>query len=597
MDNRQILTRYKDGVLEREHALALLRGALFTAPPESGERTTGVAGPDPRPGAGPARSAVPAVPASTALSPAPVEPVAPVVADGCAVIGVAGRYPGAEDVDAFWHGVLQARDTGSAAPGHLIADPDAFDPQLFGLTEEEAAAADPRERLLLEAAWDVLERCGHTGARLRELTAADGAERSLGVYVAAGRTLPPADGAGPDRDAYGSPWRMADRLAHLLDLRGPSCTVDTAESSFLTAVHQALGALAAGECAVALVAAADLGPRPARRAGDGEAVGAVLLKPLAAARADGDLVHAVIRSSAVVQRGRGGAEAAEDRLLRAAAHRTGLSPGDISLWETPQSVARCVGDAGAATGAAALTRAVLQLHHGTLAPNLPGADAMPWVPSGDDGAPVCRRAAVTVHGSGGVCAQLIVEEPGEGAAADVVPRRAEGRTRAEGEQLVLLSAPTPRHLTATARQLARWAAALQDAGKTGPTPAEVAAELRTGRAAGPCRLAVAVRDLAQLTSLLKEFGRQEKEGADSGAVRGVDLRGREDEPPLIEDVPETRAYVRALWQAGRNEQLARLWLAGVDVGAEAPPPPRVVRLPGTAVLRRPLGPSGAGSER
>ncbi|WP_316744923.1 beta-ketoacyl synthase N-terminal-like domain-containing protein [Streptomyces sp. MK7] len=564
MDNRQILTHYKDGTLQREHALTLLRGALFSAPEPA--QLTDVAGPGPRPGAGPARSAEPAA------------------AQGWAVIGIAGRYPGVEDVDSFWHGVLQARDTASQGPGHLIGDIDAFDPQLFGLTEEEATAADPRERLLLEVAWDVLERCGHTGARLQRLKAADGAERSLGVYVAAGRGLPAAGPAAP-----GGPWRMADRLPELLDLRGPSCTVDTAESSFLTAVHQALNALTTGECAAALVAAADLGPRPAPRPEHGEAVCAVLLKPLAAARADGDLVHAVIRAGVVAQRGRGGRAAAEDRLLRATAHRTGITPDDITLWETPQSVARCVGDAGAATGGAALTRAVLQLHHATLAPNLPGAEAVPWAPSGPDGAPVRRRAAVTVHGSGGVCGQLVLEEDGEGAAADAVA------PRAEGEQLVLLSAPTPRHLTGTARQLARWAAALQDAGKSEPTAAEVAAELRTGRAAGPCRLAVIVRDLTQLTSLLEEFGREGPDPEGPGAVRRADLRGREGRPPLLEDVPETRAYVRALWQSGRNEQLARLWLAGVDVGAEAPPPPRVVRLPGTAV--RPHGSADAGSDR
>ncbi|MFI0241467.1 polyketide synthase [Streptomyces sp. NPDC016845] len=574
MDNRQILTHFKDGTLEREHALTLLRGALLSPPGPA--HLADVAGPDPLPGAAPVRSAEPAA------------------EQGWAVIGVAGRYPGVADVDSFWHGVLQARDTASPGPGHLVGDIDAFDPQLFGLTEEEAAAADPRERLLIEAAWDVLERCGHTGARLQRLEAADGAGRSLGVYVAAGRGLAAADAAAVSPAAPGRPWRMADRLPELLDLRGPSCTVDTAESSFLTAVHQALTALATGECAAALVAAADLGPRPALRPGHGEAVCAVLLKPLAAARADGDLVHAVIRAGAVAQRGRGDRAAVEDRLLRAATHRTGITLDDITLWETPQSVARCVGDAGAATGGAALTRAVLQLHHATLAPNLPGSEAVPWAPSGPDGAPVCRRAAVTVHGSGGVCGQLVLEEPGEGGeggAAQGLP------PRAEGEQLVLLSAPSPEHLTATARQLARWAAAPQDAGAPGPTAASVAAELRTGRAAGPCRLAVTVRDLAQLGSLLAEFGHDGPDAAGPGTVRRADLREREDRPPLLDDVPETRAYVRALWQSGRNEQLARLWLAGVDVGAEAPPPPRVVRLPGTAVLRRLLGSANAGSDR
>ncbi|MFE9454463.1 polyketide synthase [Streptomyces sp. NPDC006739] len=591
MDNREILTRYKAGTLDRRHAIALLRGALREAPrtrPEPQtrqERAVEAVRP-----AGPVRLPVPRGRSGD-------EPA--VAQDGYAVIGLAGRYPQAQDLDAFWLGVLQARDTSCVPPerratadgdgrGHFLEDADAFDPEFFGLTGEQAALMDPQERLFLEVAWETLERAGYTGVRLETLTAADGEPRSVGVYAAissADYAVLAADGGAGQ--LTGGHWRLPNRLSALLDLRGPSHTVDTAESSFLAAVHQALAALRSGECAAALVGAVDLRLHPARQApGGGEAVGAMLLKPLGAARADGDTVHAVIRSSAVVHQGLGDISTAEDRLARTARATTGIDLAEITLWETPHSVSRCVGDAGAATGVAALTRTVLQLRHHTLAPEQPGARPVPWTPRDANGAPLPRRASVTVHGRGGVCGQVVVEDYEERDFPEFEERGPRRRPLGGAEELVLLSAPTPQHLVATARRLALWAGALHEARRERPTLAEVAAELRAGRRAQDCRLAVTVQDAAQLAAVLKEFARQAGEGPTG--VRGVDLRTRTAEVPLVDELPETRDYLSALWRARRHEQLTRLWLAGVDITAVARPPGRVVALPSTALIRRPL---------
>ncbi|MFE2218476.1 polyketide synthase [Streptomyces canus] len=587
MDNREILIRFKDGTIDSRRAIALLRNNLPERPEPTRLR--------------------PPHPTAASAPPVAIEEEPPSGPDGWAVIGMAGRYPQACDLDAFWLRVLQPRDTrpdppkrrgaaGDSVPGHFIEHVDEFDPEFFGLTGEQAAMMDPQERLFLEVAWEALEGAGYTGARLDALIAADGEPRSVGVYAAISSADYAALVLKDQADDSGAPlanghWRLPNRLSALLDLRGPSHSVDTAESSFLTAVHQALDALRSGECAAALVGAVDLRLHPSRQAPDsGEGVGAVLLKPLAAARADGDTVHAVIRSSAVVHQGRHDLSAVEERLVRRSRAATGIATADITLRETAHSVARCVGDAGAATGIAALTRTVLQLRNAALAPDVPDAQALPWAPDTTaDGTPLPRRASVTVRGSGGLCAQLVVEEN-----ADRGRPGAARTTDGQEEELVLLSAPTPQHLAVTARRFAVWAAARHDAAQPGPELADMARELRTGRGAMACRLAVTARDTTRLAAALRAFAADP--GADSGAVRSIDLRTGQTVSPLIGELPETRDYLTALWQGRRYEQLTRLWLCGVDVTAVAPPRTPVLPVPTSPLIRRPLW-YGRGPER
>lgn len=153
-------------------------------------------------------------------------------------------------------------------------------------------------------------------------------------------------------------WSLAGRLSGLLGLSGPAQAVDTAESSALVAVHLAVGALRRGECAAAVAGGVELLLHPSRgRQGAGEGVGAVVLKPLARALADGDHVHAVVRSTS-----------------------TGTSAwtGTPELRETRETTVCRVGHAGAVTGLAALTAAVLQLRYGILAPARGSDTATPW---------------------------------------------------------------------------------------------------------------------------------------------------------------------------------------------------------------------------
>lgn len=670
MDTREILTRFKGGTLRREHAVALLAGTSpavappVVALPVAADREPL---PVPVPGAGP--GSVP----GTGVG----------VGDGagagvpCAVVGIQGRFPQAGDLEAFWRNGLQGRIAEAALPGgrrsvcagwrgHFLDGVEEFDPDLFGLAARQAAGLDLQERLLAQSAWQTLESAGYAGARLERLTAPDGTARSVGVYAALGpaggalppaghrHTAPPASRPGP-----------AARLSRLLDLRGPSLSVDSGDSSFLTALHLALGALRAGECAAALVGAVELRLHPAcQRPGAGEGVAAVLLKPLAAARADGDRVHAVIRSSAVGHPGRAAPGPQHGRLVGRALAAAGLRPlgtgpqspdagpqgpdaggrsevpdagleaVGVALEESSRTVAALVGDAGAVTGAAALVRAVGQLRHAVLlaGPDRPAPAA--WEPvRRDDGTVLPRRALVSVPGPAAPAGPTDAVGPadtvdaadgsdatdgtddadgadgGEGVGAVLVVEEAPAVSRAPARtgpppgtrpaELVLLSAATPAHLAATAGRLA---ARLSDGGGGGdggpaaPDLAALAHELRLGRAVLRCRLAVTVRTVAELADALAGFAAHPGPGTGPAGVRSADLRGAAG-PPLIEGLEETRAYVAALWQGGRLEQLTRLWLAGADVCAVLPahPGPAAVELPATVLRPRPLEP-GPGTD-
>ncbi len=530
--------------------------------------------------------------------------------DRFAVVGIAGRYPGAPDLDAFWRVVRDARDTSAPAPprrpgpsplaagqrGHFLEHAADFDAEFFGLAPRDAARLDPQQRLFLETAHAALEDAGLTGARLDTLAGPGGTLRSVGVYVGVASADYALLGArswaagSPEGPAEG-PARLPSRLAALLGLTGPGQVVDTADSSGLTAVHLAVEALRRGTCAAAVAGGVELLLHPARgRDGAGEGVGAVVLKPLRSALADGDQVHAVIRATATGTLG--------------PAPSTAPGGGPL-LRETRQAALRRVGDAGAATGLAALTAAVLQLRHGVLAPARAGAGATPWPRAHDaTGRTLPRAACVETPGPDGcptLGARLVLEEHLPTAApAPAAPDPADAR-----EELVLLCAPTPAHLRATAARLAAWLDPAAPPGATAadrPALASVARTLRAGRASGPCRLAVLAHDTPALAAALHRFAADSGGPGDSadraggpGAaeVRCVDLRARGADPLRLAAAPETRDYLAALWRSGRLEQLTGLWLSGVDVPwpaleARSGAGSGLVPLPPSALLRRPL---------
>jgi len=272
-----------------------------------------------------------------------------------AIIGLAGRYPGADSLAAFWENLRAGKDCISEIPaerwpheryfdpergvagktyskwGGFLKDIDAFDPLFFNISPHEAALLDPQERLFLECAYEALEDGGYTSATLGQ--AAQGRSGSVGVFVGVMYSEYQLWGvqetlAGRPTVVSSSISAIANRVSYFLNLHGPSMAVDTMCAAALTAIHLACTAIVRGECAAAIAGGVNLSLHPNKylmigqsqfaasdgrcrsfgRDGDGyvpgEGVGAVLLKPLAQAISDGDQIYGVIKGSAVNHGGR-----------------------------------------------------------------------------------------------------------------------------------------------------------------------------------------------------------------------------------------------------------------------------------------------------
>ncbi len=313
--------------------------------------------------------------------PAPAErSVAEADDDDLAIIGLAGRYPMAPDLDTFWDNLAAGRDCVTTVPparwdpdaadaycrsGAFLDDVDEFDPLFFGISPREAEVMDPQERLFLQTAWHTFEDAGYPPRRLGDPDV-PGA-RSVGVFV--GVTTQTYLLWGPEQQRAGhavvppSPqWSIANRVSYWLDLRGPSVPVDTACAASLTAIHLAARSMAAGECSMALVGGVNLYLHPAKYdwlcslqmlsptgrchtfGADadgfvpGEGVGAALLKPLRAALADGDRVLGVVKGTAVNHGGRTAGftvpnPTAQGHLVETALTDAGVDPDTIGYVE------------------------------------------------------------------------------------------------------------------------------------------------------------------------------------------------------------------------------------------------------------------------
>lgn len=242
-----------------------------------------------------------------------------------AIIGMAGRFPGAPDVDALWELSVSGRsglsEVSGGEPGcvpvrGVVADADRFDAAYFGIPEHEAAVLDRQQRVLLEVAQHAFD-----DANL-DRTAAD----NVAVYTAcAPHPVDPVGGSLAERyerQLAAEAGFASTRLAYRLGLRAEAVTVETACSSSLTAVHMAAQSLLSGQCDMALAGGVSIPPdqdegylteegmitsptgqcRPFDSEADGTVPGAgaaiVLLKRYSDAVRDQDSIRAVILGTA-----------------------------------------------------------------------------------------------------------------------------------------------------------------------------------------------------------------------------------------------------------------------------------------------------------
>ncbi|MFT3954884.1 MAG: amino acid adenylation domain-containing protein [Piscinibacter sp.] len=307
--------------------------------------------------------------------------------DPIAIIGMAGRFPGAADIEQFWDNLCAGRDGirhfGSdeldpSLPASLTGDPcyvkargvvdgaDLFDAAFFGISPREAELMDPQQRVFLELCWHALEHAGQ---------APDACSVPVGVFAGMHNAtyFQQHVSRHPQRvEAFGEFQAMlanekdyiATRVANRLDLTGPAISMNTACSTSLVAIAQAVASLRAGQCGIALAGGSSIHCPPnsgylhqegailspdaktrsfdARAAGtvfsDGAAV--VVLKRLSDALADGDTIHALIRGAAVNNDGRDKASftapnaVGQEAVIVAAQRDAGVDARSISYVET-----------------------------------------------------------------------------------------------------------------------------------------------------------------------------------------------------------------------------------------------------------------------
>ncbi|MGE0127971.1 MAG: SDR family NAD(P)-dependent oxidoreductase [Blastocatellales bacterium] len=267
--------------------------------------------------------------------------------DGIAIIGLAGRFPGAKNIDEFWRNLRDGVETisffsdeelkAAGVDPALLDDPsyvkahgaikgvEWFDAPFFGVNPREAEIMDPQHRLFQEAAWEALESAGYNPEKYEgaiAVYAGVGVASYAMVNVFSNPVFRQSVGA-LQTSIRNRTDHLATQISYKFNLRGPSVTVQTACSTSLVAVHLACQSLLGGECDMALAGGVTiavpqksgyahqeggiLSPDGHCRAFDaraegtvpGSGAGIVVLKRLEDAIADGDSIYAVIKGSGI----------------------------------------------------------------------------------------------------------------------------------------------------------------------------------------------------------------------------------------------------------------------------------------------------------
>ena len=302
-----------------------------------------------------------------------------------AVIGISGRFPGAQNVQEYWQNLQRGRETIARfteeelapqvseerytrknyvkAKGYLN-NIEYFDAEFFGYNPKEASQLSPQSRVFQECVWEALEDAGYDIQRFRG---------SVGVYAGASSSLVwqllTSVDSSSGLDIFSSALLndkdyLSTRVSYQLNLKGPSVTINTACSTSLVAIHMACRALLTHECDMALaggvtvtlpiksgylyengmIHSPDGHCRPFDKGANGtvfsDGAGVVLLKPLAQALEDNDHIHAVILGSAINNDGKAKvgftapSTAGQAEVIKRAYKVSKTSPESISYLET-----------------------------------------------------------------------------------------------------------------------------------------------------------------------------------------------------------------------------------------------------------------------
>jgi len=555
-----------------------------------------------------------------------------------AIVGIAGVMPQSENVEEFWDNLRNARNMVTEIPrdrwmwedyhgdpvkevnksnsrwGGFMKEVDKFDPLFFGITPREAEMMDPQQRIFIETVWNAIEDSGHKVSDL------SGTKTGLFVGASAKDYIDVLAEHKSSLDGYSASGNshsiLANRVSFLFNLRGPSAPLDTACSSSLIALHRAIESIHTGSSDMAIVggvqvmltpighislsSAGMLSPEGKCRTFDkdangyvrGEGSGAIFIKPLAKAEADGNSIYAVVKATAENHGGRvtmltaPNPKAQAELLLEAydkaqidpstigyiECHGTGTSLGDpieiqalkksfSDLYrkhgapepKTPHcglsSVKTNIGHLEPAAGIASLLKVLLAIKHREIpgmlhfenlnsyidlggSPFYVVDKTIPWpAPMGSDGVPLPRRAGVSSFGWGGANAHAVLEEY-------IAPQRPASPQTA---QLVVLSAKSEDRLQAYA------AALLTHLEKHDVVLADVAYTLQVGRDPMDERLALIAVSVEELAEKLRAYGAGN--AAIEGLYRGRAARGKRPDMSTGQ-TEEGLARLAATWVQG-----------------------------------------------
>jgi len=524
-------------------------------------------------------------------------------ATSLAVVGMAGRFPGAPDLGTYWSNLCSGVESirffdddeliAAGTPRALLEKPEfvragavlddvaGFDAPFFGYSPREAQLIDPQQRVFLETAWQTLEDAGIDSESFPGVVGVYGGA-SLSSYLLQLATNPGRLHNLGLREAFvgNSGDFLSSRVAYKMNLGGPACTLQTACSTSLVAVHMACQALMNYEVDAALAGGVSIRvpqisgyvfeesginspdghtrpfDRQARGTVFGSGVGIVVLRRLEDALAEGDRILAVVRGSAVNNDGalKVGFTApsltAQAGVVAEALAAGGVSPSSISYVEAhgtgtslgdPIEVAALtkafrrgtdeeafcalgsvksnIGHLDAAAGISGFIKAVLSLHHRVLPPSLNYEEANPSIPF--EGSPFFVNTELRPWKNGSGPLQAGVSSFGFGGTnAHVVLEeapRAPAVSASRPLQLLTLSAKTSAALETASDNLLR-----DLEGAPEKELAETAFTLKIGRRAFPYRRSLVCGDREEAITALEPTKRE----------RAV-VPGERENPPVV----------------------------------------------------------------
>lgn len=565
-----------------------------------------------------------------------------------AIIGISGKFPLSPDLETFWENLKKGTDCITEIPknrwsieeyytedknqlgkmyckwGGFLDDMDKFDPLFFNISPREAEIMDPQERLFLQCAYSAMEDAGYTRRAWEK--------NRVGVFVGVMYGQYQMMEAYVDdkplslSSVYAS---IANRVSYHLNLHGPSIALDTMCSSSLSSVHLACESIKRGESDYAIAGGVNLTIHPGKyvflsqqkfmasdgrcrsfgKGGDGyvpgEGVGALILKSIDQAIADGDHIYGVIKGSALNHGGKTSGYTVPNPMMQTdvieeaikeakidprtinyiEAHGTGTSLGDpievsglVNAFKkyTKEtnfcalgSVKSNIGHCESAAGVASILKVLLQMQYKMLVPSLHSEtlneninfertpfyvqrECTHWEPvrvrKGNRIVDVLRRAGISAFGAGGANAHIILEEYPE-------------KISEENNELQVI--PISARNQNTLREYIKLLFDYLNSQKAKTVSlAQIAGIFQNGREEFACRIALLASNQLELRDVLECYLNK---GIKNGFVIVGNVNENEAYRKMIGTGEESKSFIQTLIHEKNIEKLANLWVNGVTV--------------------------------